>query len=61
MNLESIPLANLPIRCYDYHKKRVVIKIDGKWYRANDEERDTVVNYAKSKLPEYCFATYEPI
>ena len=61
MNLESVPLANLPIRCYNYQNKKVIIKIDGKWYRANDKETDTIVNYAKSKLSDHCFTTYEPI
>ena len=39
MNLESIPLTNRLIYCYDYQNKKVVFKIDGKWYLANIKKK----------------------
>lgn len=60
MNLERTPITLLPIRCVDYQNKKVVIKINGQWYRASDEDRDALINWGRNKLNEKCLMLYDP-
>ena len=48
--LKHLPLEKTPFRCIDVQNKKVVIKVKGKWYLASDEDRDSFIDYAKSRL-----------
>ena len=51
--LKHISLEKLPYRCIDLQNKTVVIKIKGKWYLASDEDKNSFIDYAKSRLNNF--------